>query len=129
MPSEPERPSGGERRQHRRAEIRLEAVLLSEKKGEEIQLTVRNFSVGGFLCTLGRPIQPMTRLQIGLEFPPFGDQPAREISAVALVVRCERPSEPGGEYRVAACFLQLPQSTREHLEAYIDWNRRARAAA
>jgi c-di-GMP-binding flagellar brake protein YcgR len=110
-----------ERRKHRRAQIQLEAILQGEKPGDELRLEVLNFSVGGFFCRINRPMEPMTKLGIEFVFPPFADEKARRIEAVALVVRCEPSARTGPGHRMGACFIDLAAEAREHIHAYVDW--------
>ncbi len=107
-----------ERRKHRRAGIHLEAILEGATPEESVHLTVLNFSAGGFFCRISRALEPLTRLGITFQFPPYAENPPRRIETTAVVVRCEKGAE---DYRLAACFLGLPEEDRNHIEGYVDW--------
>lgn len=112
---------GKERRKHRRAGIRMEAVLEGPTPAENLHLEVLNFSAGGFFCKMSRGLEPLTRLGITFGFPPYAEHAPRTIETTAIVVRCEGPDTPAGTYRVGACFLTLSPEDREHIEGYVQW--------
>lgn len=114
-------PTGAERRRHRRAPMRMEALLEGKTPDDLVRLNVVDFSAGGFLCAINRPLAVMTRLGIRFQFPAYAEQPARAIETTAVVVRCEKPAKLGEDCRLAACFLNLADSDREHIQAYVDW--------
>lgn len=118
-----------DRRRHGRAQIRFEAILEGEQSGEQTRLQVLNFSVGGFFCLSSRSFELMTRLGIRFHFPPYEDEPAREIEGEAVVVRCTVPQRPGDGWRVGACFTSLGSEARDHIEGYVDWYHRSTEAA
>ena len=115
--------SGHDRRKHQRANIHLQAVLQGERPEDDVRLTILNFSVGGFFCEVSRPLELMTKLGIQFRFPPFADQDGKEIEATALVVRCQEPDVSDGPFKLAACFIDLSQDAREHIQSYVDWYR------
>ncbi len=110
-----------ERRRHNRAKIRMEAVFQGENPEDLVRLRIENFSVGGFACRINRRIEPMTRLGITFEFPPYAEHPPRTLETTAVVVRCEEPLPPGSDYRLGACFVEISQEAREHIQGYVDW--------
>jgi c-di-GMP-binding flagellar brake protein YcgR len=112
---------GPERRKHRRAGIRMEAVLEGPTPAENVHLEVLNFSAGGFFCKMSRGMEPLTRLGITFRFPPYAEHPPRTIETEAIVIRSEGPDAAGGTYRVGACFLTLSPEDREHIEGYVSW--------
>ena len=83
------RPKVAERRKHARARINLEAVLQGERPEDDLRLKVLNFSAGGFFCRSSREIEPLTRLGITFQFPPYAENPPRTLETTAVVVRCE----------------------------------------
>lgn len=111
-----------ERRKHRRAGIQLEAILEGKTPSDSVRLEVLNFSAGGFFCRINREIEPLTRLGITFQFPPFAEHPPRTIETTAIVVRCEPPEDEARGYRVGACFLTLSDQDREHIQGYVDWH-------
>lgn len=114
-----ETPNRTERRKHRRAGLKLEAVLHGETPDRDAHIEVLNFSVGGFLCFIDRPLELMTKLGVHFQFPAFGDEASRDVTAVAVVVRCEATERP--RFRMAACFLDIEPSCREHIRRYVEW--------
>jgi c-di-GMP-binding flagellar brake protein YcgR len=114
-------PKTSERRRHPRARINLEAVLQGERPEEDLRLKVLNFSVGGFFCRSSREIEPLTRLGITFQFPPFAEHPPRTIETTAIVVRCERSDSPNGDYKMASAFLSLGQEAKGHIQGYVNW--------
>ena len=116
-----ERKAIRERRQHGRAKINMEAILQGERPEQDIRLAILNFSAGGIFCETSRPIEPMTRLGITFQFPPYAEHPPRTIEGGAVVVRCDRPKVGDGPYRVGACFTELNGDAREHIQGYVDW--------
>lgn len=119
MTDEFDTPSGVERRKYRRAGIRLEAVLRGSTPDRDARIEVVNFSVGGFLCLIDRPLELMTKLGVHFQFPPFGDNDARDVTAVGLVVRCEATEGP--KFRLGACFIDIEPDSREHVRNYVAW--------
>jgi c-di-GMP-binding flagellar brake protein YcgR len=113
---------GGEpdRRRHGRARIHMEAILQGKRAEDDIRLTVENFSAGGFFCRISRPLESMTRLGITFQFPPYAEHPPRMMEAQALIVRCEKAKE-NHVYTMAACFTELSQEARAHIQGYVDW--------
>lgn len=126
MTDEFDTPIGIERRKHRRAGIRLEAVLRGATPDRDAHIEVVNFSVGGFLCLIDRPLELMTKLGVHFQFPPFGDHDARDVTAVGLVVRCEATEGP--KFRLAACFIDIEPESREHVRRYVTWYHETHAA-
>lgn len=110
-----------DRRRHRRAPIRIEATLEARRPEDSVRLTVLDLSAGGFLCSISRPMAAMTRLGVRFVFPPYANQPAREMDVMALVIRCEKPPRAGEDHRLAVCFLDLRDDDRDHIEGYVDW--------
>jgi c-di-GMP-binding flagellar brake protein YcgR len=115
------RPKGAERRKHPRAHINLEAVLQGERPEEDLRLKVVNFSVGGFFCRSSREIEPLTRLGITFQFPPYAEHAPRTIETTAIVVRCEKSDSPDGDYKMASAFLSLGKDARNHIQGYVNW--------
>ena len=115
------RPKGAERRKHARARINLEAVLQGERPEEDLRMKVLNFSVGGFFCRSSREIEPLTRLGITFQFPPYAEHAPRTIETTAIVVRCERADSPDGDYKMASAFLSLGPDAKHHIQGYVDW--------
>jgi hypothetical protein len=115
------RPKGSERRKHPRARINLEAVLQGGCPQEDLRLKVLNFSVGGFFCRSSREIEPLTRLGITFQFPPYAEHAPRTIETTAVVVRCEKSDSPDGDYKMASAFLSLGQDAKSHIQGYVDW--------
>ncbi len=110
-----------ERRRHGRAKIHMEAILEGDRPEDAIKLTVLNFSAGGFFCKSTRPIEPMTLLGITFQFPPYAEHPPRTLDTTAVVVRCEKPAPGQKHYRMAACFPELTEDVKEHIEGYVSW--------
>jgi len=110
-----------ERRQHNRARILMEAVFQGDDPDNLVRLKIDNFSVGGFACSINRRIEPMTRLGITFEFPPYAEHPPRTLETTAVVVRCEEPVQPATEYRLGACFIEISREARDHIQGYVDW--------
>jgi c-di-GMP-binding flagellar brake protein YcgR len=115
------RPAGAERRKHPRAHINLEAVLQGDRPEDDLRLKVLNFSAGGFFCRSSREIEPLTRLGITFQFPPYAEHPPRTLETTAVVVRCEASDSPNGGYKMAAAFLSLGADVKRHIQAYVDW--------
>ncbi len=114
-------PDHNDRRKHRRAGIQLEAILHGATPEDDTRIEVLNFSVGGFLCKIDRPMEMMTKLGIHFEFPPFGDVAPRDITAMSVVVRCD-PSPAGDTgFRMASCFIEIDEGSRAHIASYVDW--------
>ncbi len=110
-----------ERRRHGRARIHMEAVLQGRNREEDVHLTVENFSVGGFFCRTSRHLEPLTRLGVVFQFPPYAEQGPKRLEAQALVVRCDKGPEED-EYRMAACFTELSPDAQKHIQGYVDWH-------
>lgn len=110
-----------ERRRHNRAKIRMEAVFQGDDPGFLVRLRIENFSVGGFACLINKRIEPMTRLGITFEFPPYAEHPPRTLETTAVVVRCEDPVHPETDYSLGACFVEISREAREHIQGYVDW--------
>jgi hypothetical protein len=115
------RPKHAERRKHARARINLEAVLQGDRPEDDLRLKVLNFSVGGFFCRSSREIEPLTRLGITFQFPPYAEHPPRTVETTAVVVRCAASDAPGGGYKMAAAFLSLGAEAKHHIHGYVDW--------
>lgn len=114
-------PQGADRRTSRRVPIRIQAVLEGKRPEDANHITVLNFSEGGFYCRIARPLPVMTKLGVRFVFPPFGDRPEREIEAVALVVRCEKPRANEDESHLAAAFVEITADSRTHIRDYVEW--------
>ncbi len=114
-------PQGADRRRGRRVPIRIHATLEARDPKDAIHITVLNFSEGGFYCRVSRALPVMTKLGIHFVFPPFGDRAQREMEAVALVVRCERPKSPEEESHLAAAFVEIEADSRQHIRDYVTW--------
>jgi c-di-GMP-binding flagellar brake protein YcgR len=112
---------GAERRKHPRARINLEAVLQGERPEEDLRLKVLNFSAGGFFCRSSREIEPLTRLGITFQFPPYAEHPPRTIETTAVVVRCEKSDSSHGGYKMASAFLSLAPEAKQHIQGYVSW--------
>ena len=104
-----------ERRKHRRAGIHLEAFLEGPTPQESVRLTVVNFSAGGFFCRINREFEPLTSFQVTFQFPPFAEHPPRMIETSAVVVRCEKAAEDAEDWRMAACFVMVPEEDKAHI--------------
>jgi hypothetical protein len=109
-----------ERRRHGRARIHMEAILQGKTAQDDIHLKVENFSAGGFFCRISRHLTPMTRLGITFQFPPYAEHPPCMMEAQALVVRCDK-GNAGHTWDMAACFTELSQEARDHIQGYVDW--------
>jgi len=114
-------PTGADRRRARRVPIRIQAILEAKRPEDSIHISVLNFSEGGFYCRVSRPMPVMTKLGIHFVFPPFGDRAQREMDAVALVVRCEKPRQPEDEAHLAAAFVEIAVADRQHIRDYVSW--------
>ena len=110
-----------ERRKHRRAGIHLEAILEGPTPEENVRITVVNFSAGGFFCRINREIEPLTRLGITFQFPPYAEHAPRMIETTAVVIRSDKAEQGGDDYRMAACFLALSDEDKKHITGYVDW--------
>lgn len=111
-----------ERRKHGRASIHLEAVLERTPPEENIGLTVMDFSVGGFFCRTTHAMESGTWLGVTFEFPPYAEHPPRRIEASAVIVRCEPAPRKSDGFQMAACFMEVSQEVREHIQGYVDWH-------
>jgi c-di-GMP-binding flagellar brake protein YcgR len=116
-----------ERRKYTRARVRLhlEFVGQGEPESPPVELQTLNLSAGGFYCRVSRALEPLTRLALRFEFPPFGAEPteARTVECQAVVVRCEAGDPPDGGYRVGACFTSMTPEDRRHVDRYVAWYR------
>lgn len=114
-----------ERRRFRRARIDLQ-VEFADRGGKRstLQLRTLNLSAGGFYCRVNRRIEPLTRLELGFVFPPFGrdETQARSIECSAIVVRCEPEADAGGGYRLGVCFTQMGAEDRGYVDRYVAWH-------
>jgi len=99
----------------------MEAILQGKTPEEDVRLTVENFSVGGFFCRITRRLEPMTRLGITFQFPPYAEHPPCRLEAKALVVRCDKAPDED-EYRMGACFTELSPAAQRHIQGYVDWH-------
>jgi hypothetical protein len=83
-----------------------------------------NMSAGGFSCRMDRPLEPLTMVQIGFRFPPFGktQKEPRNVECSGVVVRCEPWTRDGsGGYEVAVCFTWIRPRDRQLLAEYLNW--------
>lgn len=110
-----------ERRKHRRAGIHLEAILEGPTPEESVRLTVLNFSAGGFFCRINRAVEPLTSFQVTFQFPPFAEHAPRMIETSAVVVRCEQADDGTPDWKMAACFVMVPEADKAHIQGYVDW--------
>ena len=110
-----------ERRRHNRAKVRMEAVFQGDDPESCVRLRIENFSVGGFACRINKCIEPMTRLGITFEFPPYAEHAPRTLETTAVVVRCDDPVHPETDYSLGACFVDISREAREHIQGYVDW--------
>ena len=100
----------------------MEAILVGDTPEKDLHLAIENFSVGGFFCRASRPMEPMTRLGITFQFPPYAEHPPTTIQTTAVVVRCEKPRDGVGGYEMAACFTELAVEAKKHLQEYVEWH-------
>jgi hypothetical protein len=111
-----------ERRQHHRAAIRIKSEFGDPNATTRIETI--DFSAGGFSCLMDRPIEPLTRLALRFDFPPFGELETRSVVADAVVVRCEQRAPSGPDYVMAAAFTGMAQEDREFLAQFVEWHER-----
>ena len=113
-----------ERRKFRRARIDLQ-IEFADRSGERsaLRLETLNLSAGGFYCRVNRPIEPLTRLELGFIFPPFGpdESTARTVECSAIVVRCEPEAHPGAGHRLGVCFTRMTPENRHYIDRYVAW--------
>jgi hypothetical protein len=109
-----------DRRRHRRAAIRIRSEFGDSKSPTWVETV--DFSVGGFACWMNHPIQPLTKLALQFEFPPFGEEGGRTVNCEAVAVRCEKRAEPEHSWTVAAAFTGLDRADRDYIERYVDWH-------
>jgi hypothetical protein len=109
-----------DRRRHRRAAIRIRSEFGDSKSPTWVETV--DFSAGGFACWMNHPVQPLTKLALQFEFPPFGEHEGRTVSCEAIAVRCEKRTEPTQSWTVAAAFTGLRQMDRTYIEQFVDWH-------
>jgi hypothetical protein len=71
---------------------------------------------------MNHPVQPLTKLALRFEFPPFGAEGGRTVSCEAIAVRCEKLVQPPNSWTVAAAFTGLAAHDKEYIERYVDWH-------
>lgn len=109
-----------DRRRHRRAGIRIRSEFGDPKSPTWVETV--DFSAGGFACWMNHPVQPLTKLALQFDFPPFGIEDSRTVSCEAIAVRCEKALQPEQTWTVAAAFTGLSKADREFIERYVDWH-------
>lgn len=114
-----------DRRQHRRAPVRI--VSEFGDPGASTRIETADFSAGGFACWMDHPVQPLTKLALRFEFPPFGEEAGQAISCEAIVVRCEKRREPHRGWVVAAAFVGLSPASGAYIDRYVTWHEQVMA--
>jgi PilZ domain len=109
-----------DRRSHRRAAIRIRSEFGDPKSPTWVETV--DFSAGGFACWMNHPVQPLTRLALRFEFPPFGAEEGRSVQCEAVAVRCEKRNGSPQSWTVAAAFTGLARGDRDYIERYVDWH-------
>jgi c-di-GMP-binding flagellar brake protein YcgR len=114
-----------ERRQHERVPANL-AMQLGDVLHDGAVLTTEslNISSGGLYCRVRRPIDPFTRVNLTLVFPPTGRREKQHmVKCKAVVVRCEPDSTPQQRhvYSVACAFTEVSDADREVIEDFVNW--------
>ena len=108
-----------DRRRHRRAGIRIRSEFGDASSPTWVETV--DFSAGGFACWMSHPVQPLTKLALQFDFPPFGTEDSRTVNCEAVAVRCEKSAQPEHTWTVAAAFTGLAKTDREFIERYVDW--------
>jgi hypothetical protein len=94
-------------------------------EGKRARMETLNMSAGGFSCHSDEPLEPLTRLHLTLDFPPFGTTTAerRSVDCAGVVVRCEpaRLGDGAKGYEMAACFTWMKREDRRLLAEYLHW--------
>ncbi len=111
---------GKERRQSRRVSTEIE-FSLTGIDGRRVAGRARNLSAGGAYLELERPIAPLSKLEIQLQLPRFGDSEGTPICAEAIVVRAEPSETDPARYSIGIAFMNLKAEDRRRLEDYIEW--------
>jgi len=111
-----------ERRQHPRADSRVEMEGVRDGGGILARMQTENLSLGGVYCSSSEDFPEMTRLAVRLRLP-MGDRRASvaTVDAEAVVVRREKVQATDGtpEYRLALFFTGLDPHGSELLEKYL----------
>lgn len=106
-----------DRRKHTRTDVRLPAAMRPAGGGEALSVTTLNIGAGGVYVEVPHFIEPLTKLEIGLDLP---GAPAR-LETEAIVVRTQPEQESPGvdRYQVACAFLGLTDEHRALLHKWV----------
>ncbi len=110
-----------ERRKYPRIEKTF-SIKLSDREFDILTET-KNISANGAYCSVGKPLDLMTKLNVVLLIPikKSNNRTIKKITCCGVVVRCEYVTENGKyPYRIAIFFNDLKDSERKALRSYID---------
>lgn len=110
-----------ERRKYPRIERTL-SIKLSDREFDILTET-KNISANGAYCSVNKPLDLMTKLNVILLIPikKSNNRTIKKIACCGVVVRCEYVTENGKyPYRIAIFFNDLKDSERKALRSYID---------
>ena len=110
-----------ERRKYPRIEKTL-SIKLSDREFDILTET-KNISANGAYCSVSKPLDLMTKLNIVLLIPirKSNNRTIKKIICCGVVVRCEYITENGKyPYHIAIFFNDLKDSERKALRSYID---------
>jgi hypothetical protein len=106
-----------ERRKHPRASGDWPITIVLEDGTHTARL--RDVSRAGISFYLDRRISEMTVLALQVDLPGRNGDPPVRIDGRGVVVRCQPISPRVDHYEVAVFLNQLPESSREELDAYV----------
>jgi c-di-GMP-binding flagellar brake protein YcgR len=124
-----------ERRQSRRVATALDVVLAGlGPDATPVEARALNLSAGGVYVETPGYVTPLTKVELTLVLPPFGQDAAgggaesapkeratASIRAEGFVVRCEPDGREPERYLVGIAFLHLSPADRSRIEAYVNW--------
>lgn len=126
-----------ERRKSRRVGTTLDVTLAGLGFGAgPVEARAQNLSAGGVYASAPRYFAPLSKVELMLVLPPFGQEaeggaraPAREdpaaagtaIRAEGIIVRCDPVDETEERFTLGIAFLNLPPADRDRIEGYVNW--------
>ena len=126
-----------ERRKSRRVGTALDVTLAGLGLGiGPVEARAQNLSAGGVYASAPRYFAPLSKVELMLVLPPFGQEaedggpaPSRNALAAAgagiraegIVVRCDPTDETEEQFTLGIAFLNLPPADRDRIEGYVNW--------
>ncbi len=113
-----------ERRKHPRLEKKL-PIKLKQFPGKDFDISTetKNISANGAYCTVNRPIELMTKLELTLllPLPNVKVKKIKKIKCRGIVVRTEKNKENKMHpYRVAIFFHDIDSQDKKTLHSYVN---------